>query len=175
MTEGDLENPQFDIDSQKEEVMYEQSVVGKWKYGKMDKQNDFAYIELDDPDTFMNDNDVEFFTGYREIKPEDRLVLKVIAKGNASKTVDEAYVIDVVKNKIGIKYNLGEVIVFDEVILVGDRPGKNCQPVTDHGDSGGSVFDSDGNLIGMITGKNDLFTFVLPIQKTADALNLKPS
>src|SRR5688572_5150042 len=65
MTEGDLENPQFDIDSQKEEVMYEQSVVGKWKYGKMDKQNDFAYIELDDPDTFMSDNDVEFFKGYR--------------------------------------------------------------------------------------------------------------
>ncbi len=54
MTEGDLENPQFDIDSRREEVMYEQSVVGKWKYGKMDMQNDFAYIELDDPDTFMS-------------------------------------------------------------------------------------------------------------------------
>jgi hypothetical protein len=175
MTEGDLDNPQFHIDTQKKQVMYEHSVVGTWKYGKMDKQNDFAYIELDDPDTFMSNNQVEFFKGYREIKPEDRLTLKVTAKGNVSKTVTEAFIIDVVKNKIGIKYNFGQVIIFDEVILVGDRQGKDCRPVNDHGDSGGSVSDSDGNLIGMITGKNDRFTLVLPVQKTAAALNLKPS
>jgi hypothetical protein len=175
MTEGDLENPQFDIDSRREKVMYERSVVGKWKYGKMDKQNDFAYIELDDPDKFMSDNQVEFFKGFRELKPEDRLVLKVTARGNVSKTVTEAFIIDVIKQKMAIKYNFGRAIIFDEVILVGDRPGKDCRPVTDRGDSGGSVFDSDGNLVGMITGKNKQFTLVLPIQKTAAALNLKPS
>jgi len=175
MTEGDLENPQFDIDTRREKVIYEQSVVGKWRYGKMDKQNDFAYVELDDPDRFMSDNQVEFFRGYREIKPEDRLVLKVTAKGNVSKTVTEAFIIDVITKKMGIRYNFGRVIIFDEIILVGDRPGKECRPVTDHGDSGGSVFDSEGNLVGMITGKNNQFTLVLPVKKTATALNLKPS
>ena len=175
MTEGDLENPQFDIDSGREKVTYDQALVGRWTYGKMDKQNDFACIELNDPDTFMSNNQVEFFKAFREIKPEDRLKLQVCAKGNVSKTVTEAFIIDVIKNKMGIKYNFGRVLVFDEVILVGDRPTKECRPVTDHGDSGGSVFDSDGNLVGMITGKNKQFTLVLPIQKTAAALKLKPS
>lgn len=175
MTEGDLENPRFDIAPRKEKVQYEQRVVGAWKYGSIDKQNDFAYIELDDPNTFMSENQIEFFKGYREIKPEDRLVLKVTARGSMCKTNNKAFIIDVIKNKVSIRYNFGQSIIFDEVILVGDRPEKKCRPVSSHGDSGGSVYDNEGNLIGMITGRNELFTFVLPVQKTASALNLKPS
>ena len=85
------------------------------------------------------------------------------------------YIVDVVSNQIGIQYNYGKTIVFDNAILLGSAPDKQtCGQVTDFGDSGGAVFNENNELVGIITGIIDgRFTLVLPVRDFANIHSLQ--
>jgi hypothetical protein len=164
-TEGDLESPQHDTGQTK--ALYNGKEIGKWEFGSLDSRGDFALVSLDKPDQFIASENVEIFNNrLREIKKDDQLTLKVTLRGFNVKTNSNAFVLDVVENKQAILYNFGRKVVFDRVILIGNKPDKlTCRPASDHGDSGGAVFDDQNNLIGIIAGKNKRFSLVLPVQK----------
>ena len=61
------------------------------------------------------------------------------------------------------------------IILIGSTNNKDtCKTVSKPGDSGGCVYDEkSGNLIGLILGGNDSFTWVLPLQEVFEQFNYK--
>lgn len=156
------------------DVLYNKKEIGKWQFGTMTAAGDFALVELEDHKDFIKKSKAETFNNQtREITKDDWKKTRVTVRGNTSKTVQDAFVIDQVINKASIEYKEGEKIVFSEIILLGDKPGTNCQPVTDEGDSGGAVYDDDMRLIGIVTGMDNHFTYVIPVKKFIDDKNLQ--
>jgi len=160
LTEGDLQNPLFDTNN--DTVLYNGRKTGTWFYGTMESRGDFALVQLTDGEAFLNDNEVELFENkFKKVDKED-FFTEVEVRGRISNTT--GFILDCVEDKVGIEYNLGNTIFFKKVILLGNQPDKKtCEPVTDFGDSGGAVYDKDKKLIGIITGKNNRFTVVLPV------------
>src|SRR5436190_5371770 len=172
MTDGTLENPLFD--TRQPQVLYDDNRIGAWEYGSMTSAGDFALIEMDDADSFILNNDPELFNNQtREILKEDWLKLQVTVRGNKCKT-KKAFVIEVIKKQVKILYKNGQTLVIDEAILIADRPDKlKCFPVTEHGDSGGAAYDENKKLIGIITSKSNKFSYIIPVKKLIQSLNLK--
>jgi hypothetical protein len=170
LTEGDLKNPLHDTDN--DTVLYNSDKVGTWFYGTMEGKGDFALVVLTDGDSFLSENEVELFENkFRKIEKEDYFT-EVTVRGRISNT--SGYILDCIEGKIGIEYNLGNTIVFKKAILLGSQfDRKSCEPVTDFGDSGGAVYDKDKKLIGVITGRNNRFTVVLPVQSFLNDFSLQ--
>ena len=172
MTDGTLENPLFDTGQP--QVLYDDNRIGAWKYGSMTSAGDFALIEMDDADSFILNIDPELFNNQtREILKEDWLKLQVTVRGNKCKT-KKAFIIEVIKKQVKILYKNGQTLVIDEAILLADRPDKlKCFPVTEPGDSGGAAYDENKKLIGIITSKSNKFSYIIPVKKLIQSLNLK--
>ncbi len=171
LTQGNLFSPLNNTGNA--EVAYDDQVIGTWTYGSIDASGDFALVNLEDPEQFRSDAQVERFSGLREIRKEDHLKLQVSIRGYRSKTRSDGYVIDVVKKQIALAYNYGNILTFDEVILVGNTPDRvNSAPVSDFSDSGGVVYDNQNQIIGIITGKNQKFSVILPLKNFITNNNL---
>ena len=171
LTAGDLNDP---LDETGDDgVYYNNDIVGKWSLGIMDEKGDFALVLLNDADDFISNNNVERFENrFKDITKAD-FFSSVTVRGNISHKV--GYIVDVVSNQIGIQYNYGKTIVFDNAILLGSAPDKQtCGQVTDFGDSGGAVFNENNELVGIITGIIDgRFTLVLPVRDFANIHSLQ--
>lgn len=170
-TEGDLKNPLFEVDDVK--VYYEGKAIGKWIYGSISPKGDFAIASIDDYDRFADDNEIETFSALRDVTHEKFASLPVTVRGNTSKIVSKAFIVDVVPDKVKIAYNYGQDISFNTAILIGNSPNRTtCRPVTDFGDSGGAVYDANQNLIGIITGRNRRYTIATPLHEFFKTLTL---
>jgi hypothetical protein len=170
LSEGRLEDHDFRVP--KDDVDYDGALAGTWHYGSMDKSGDFGLVLLDDPENWVTNNDHQSFKGIRDVTLADVLTLKVKARGHTSK-IKSGYILDIVKDKTGILYKFGKSIIFNTVILVGDTIDKGTsRPITSPGDSGGALYDENSNLIGIITGSNEKFTYVIPVNDFVKNLNL---
>jgi hypothetical protein len=171
LTDGFKKNPLFNTGNDK--VLYNGDELGEWFYGSMTTAGDFALVTIDNIDSFTNSGEFEIFEPVpREITEDDWLKLKVNVRGKVSQTT-EAYIIEVVSQQVKIKYKEGMSIIFDTVILVGNRPNKNCKPVTVEGDSGGAVFDDQMQLIGIITAVGNKYSYIIPINDFINSHQLK--
>jgi len=171
LTEGDLDDPLDDTDNDK--VYYNNDVIGTWSFGIMDKSGDFAMVLLKDGDEFISNNNVEQFNNQLKPVTKDDYLTPVTVRGNKSNQT--GFIIDKAKKKIGIQYNHGQTIIFNEAILLGNTPdGTICSPVSDFGDSGGAVFNDKMELIGIITGTIDgRFTVVISLNDFANIHSLQ--
>jgi hypothetical protein len=170
-TEGDLKSPLHDVGDVR--VFYDDRSIGKLVYGSMTPKGDFAIVSLDDYERFAEENEVEPFTALRDVTAEKFSSLPVIVRGNTSKTVEKAFIVDVVRDNVKIAYNYGQDIRFEVAILIGNSKDRTkCRPVTQFGDSGGAVYDANFNLIGIVTGKNRRYTIAIPVNDFFKTLNL---
>lgn len=172
MTQGELQNPLANTGN--DDVQYNGSVVGQWTYGSMDHDGDFALVKVADPDSFIDTAQAEQFGNkFRTVDLTRDYLKKVHVRGNINPN-GTGYIIDVVPKKTGIEYNHGRILLFDTVILVGNQPNKDtCGPASEHGDSGGVVYDEQNQLIGIIAGVSSRFSIILPFDKKAKNLNLQ--
>ncbi|TRW27097.1 S1 family peptidase [Flavobacterium zepuense] len=163
LTEGDLKSPQDETGN--EDVLYNQKDTGDWSFGSMDKRGDFALVKLKNPDQFINANEPQSYGGrLKKITTADHFKEVNIA---GRVTTGKGYIIENVKNDVGIMYNYGNSLKFNEAILVGNiSDRKKCRPASEQGDSGGAVYDNDQNLIGIITGLIEgKFSIVIPLHQ----------
>jgi len=159
-TEGDAQ-PIFQS-SEGPVVLGNDDPIGHWIYGSIDRRGDFALVRLEEPDDFRATHGNLTFTDQRKITEKDYGKTKLNVKGSLADTT--GWVVDSLKNTVGITYNNGISVVFDEAILLGNQSDKqSSRPVTEEHDSGGAVYDDKDNLVGIITGANQRFTIVIPV------------
>ncbi|MGO4699609.1 hypothetical protein AB4Z50_35995, partial [Paenibacillus sp. 2TAB26] len=96
--------------------------------------------------------------------------ITMLSKGNKIKT---AFIID---------YNVGFPVHYDNgpffkknLICIGTtNKRETTMPISDDGDSGSCIYHTKTNkLIGMLLGKNEKFSLVLPIEEALKTFNLK--
>jgi hypothetical protein len=153
-------------------VLIDGSQAGTWFYKLLSYNQDLAVIKLDE-DQGPSEKFKYFSNQYyqitdKDIKPEKPNVT-IISKDNR---IRDAYILDYA---IGtdVEYESGPVYK-KNIILIGSTNDRNTStPVSLPGDSGSCVFKKDTNqLIGMLLGGDEIFTFVLPINKTLQSINL---
>lgn len=141
-------------------------VVGQWFFQLITSNEDVALVKTLVPD---NDPARKKFarTGFYKLSKEDvrTNAPNVTLISNVSNERD-AFILD---------YNTSWPIPYKDgpkqksnVILIGSANNRdNSMPVSKEGDSGGCVFHKQsGALIGLILGRNNKFTWVLPVEDT---------
>ncbi|TGD59015.1 hypothetical protein [Flavobacterium humi] len=147
--------------------------AGKWYYKIMDFNQDFAVAKLNDDQSedldYMKFNNQFYKVTDKDVKTK-KMNVTMLSKGNKTK---EAFIID---------YNIGFPVYYDngpfykkKLILIGDSNDREkANPISDDGDSGSCIYHTKSKkLIGMLLGKNEKFSLVLPLEDTLDIFNLK--
>lgn len=147
--------------------------AGKWYYKMLNANQDLMVVALDEefgPDQDYKKFGNEFYeVGDGDVRTEKKNVT-MMAHNNRS---IEAFILD---------YNIGLDINYDNgpaykgnVILIGSTNKKDTsKPISAKGDSGACVYHTQtGALIGILLGKNEKYSLVLPVRETLKTFNLK--
>jgi hypothetical protein len=172
LTGGFNRSPLFNVN---DSVFYNDREIGLWHYGSISAVGDLATVKIDDIDRFLADNDHEQFNNqiYILSKPKD-IKKRVSVRGSVTKLNTNAFIVDIVFDRVGVEYKDGSTQKFRQAIMIGDRPDLNsCLPPVDFGDSGGVVFDLDNRLIGIITAKDDKYAYATPIEQFIREFNFQ--
>jgi len=151
--------------SMQRDVFVNDNIVGKWFYKQMLDNQDLIIVKLND--SIPIDHLIKFKNQYHIVTDADikneKTKVTVFSRNN-KKT--EAFILDY---NIGypFRYSNGSFYKRD-IILIGNVPDREkSKPVSEPGDSGSCVFISNTNeMVGILLGANENFTFVLPIQST---------
>jgi hypothetical protein len=146
---------------------------GKWYYKIMNHNQDLAVAKLNTKES-EDANYMKFNNAYYKIEDKDiktsSMNITMLSRGD-KKT--EAFIVD---------YNVGLDVNYDNmqsykrnVILIGTtNKRETCQPISIGGDSGSCVYHTESKkLIGILLGRNEKFSLVLPIEETLNSFNLK--
>jgi len=164
---NDIQNPPIPTN-----VLLDGNKAGTWFYKLLSYNQDLAVIKLDDGQE-LSENYKYFSNQYYtvsgiDVKPQQPNVT-IISKNNR---IRDAYILD---------YGKGTDVIYDgvkvykkNIIFIGSTNDRqNSHPVSQGGDSGSCVFKrGTDQLIGMLLGCDEKFTFVLPIDKTLQSQNL---
>ncbi len=153
----------------KEKVLLNQNgIIGNWLFQLITSTEDIALVELSHANS---DPQCKTFSqkGLRTVSEKDIKTAKpnVTLLSNVSAERD-AFLLDF-NTTWQVPYK-GEAKLKSNIILVGSINDRETSlPVSVEGDSGGCVFHKDsGSLIGIILGRNDKYTWVLPLKETFD-------
>ena len=158
-------NDQLPVDIGKE-------TVGTWYFQQINSVSDIAIVKLKNSDTngYFSFKDKK----YHEIKDSDVNTCKVTLRASESHQT-EGFVLDY---NLGfpIPYNDGEAKDMRGIILLGSANNRNdSKTISQGGDSGGCVYNTITNeLIGIVLGGDEKFTYALPIKKILEQSNFKP-
>jgi len=165
LTGGFFESPGAIGDLTAELVFGTATNIGTWEAGLMNENVDAALIKLDS-DVIPEPNELskEIF----KVTDHDSGVTKVALTGALSGPVtgfiihiDQPFDVDY-KNKSQLMSNL--------ITLSSDTNASNFTTLTQEGDSGSIVFHAGNKqVIGVVVGGNDQFTFVIPMQQVLSA------
>jgi hypothetical protein len=151
--------------SMQTDVLFNGQVEGNWYYKQLTDNQDLIIIKMNDgvqPNNLKQFNNRYHTVSDADIK-NDKAKVTILSVNNKR---TEAFILDY---NIGypVKYCNGSFYKRD-IILIGDRPDRNnSMPVAQSSDSGSCVFLTDTNeMVGILLGSNEHFTFVLPIQST---------
>lgn len=162
------------MDGERTNVQIAGVEAGVWHFQMIDdvQNQDLAIAQLN-PD-FKPSNFTSFKNGgYYQVNHKDVLQTKVILNSAMRKQ----------RNGFILDYNVPQDLPYDDdvtkqftnVILIGSSNDReNSHPVSEDGDSGGSVYVNDGTgdkLIGLILGSDQKYTFVLPVQDTLSSFH----
>jgi hypothetical protein len=149
------------------------SINGNWFFQIIDEENDIALAAFTPPAT--PDPNLITFNGHYPVADADIGKTKVKVVSNISGQRD-AYIIDH-NTSWDVPYNKKAQHEMKNVILIGDNKDRTkCKSVSQKGDSGGCVYEEKSKqLVGIILGGNNSFTWILPIKKVLDDHNFKLS
>jgi hypothetical protein len=131
---------------------------GRLFYQRYDNYTDIAVIELNDLFTSILPNEMKSFPNIiQHLSPKDVMSKVVVLSKSGQKT---GYVFDVDST-----YQPSATIIRNHIIKIGKiTPNRDKLPITGPGDSGSCVYSAHtGNLLGMILGNNNQYSYVLPI------------
>jgi hypothetical protein len=158
---GGFLNPQ-------ENVVLNDAIIGKWLFQLITSTEDIALIQFtgnnNDPG-YKKFSDSGFYsvsqTDVKTNTPNVTLISNISGKR-------DAFLLDY-NTAWDVPYK-GEIKLKSNIILVGSTNNRDSsQPVSKPGDSGGCVYHKDsGKFIGLILGRNDKYTWVLPLKETFD-------
>ncbi len=154
----------------------QQQAMGTLVYAKLDSTNDTALVALDDWDTTGWDNELPDGNFYQEAVPVDTLSLNEGVKFYSSKNRTEVEgVIHLLKSQETISLEYDDMVVkeFEGLIVVGNNTGGNWNSISEKGDSGSILYDSDYNPFGLIIGGSTEFTFAIPLSNILSSTNTR--
>ena len=155
------------------DVFINDNIVGKWYYTQMLDNQDLIIAEISDKSSIAQltkFNNQYYTVSDLDVKNHSTKVT-ILSRENKR---TEAFILD---------YNIGYPLRYEngtfykkDIILIGSVPDRNnSKPVSKEGDSGSCVFISSidkatnkesNQMVGILLGANENFTFVLPIQST---------
>lgn len=170
LTEGRGNNRLGDLDPPEPATIRDQD-DGNFIYAICDDQYDLALVDPDDHQfTYSITPKNE-----RELTPSDNITTKVKVVCRSKPPKEGAVVIFRARDSIGIKYEpndifgLRDLIILSQVTVVN---GVNTyKGITEPGDSGACVFDSNNHPIGMIVAGNSKFSYAIPMTSILKRLN----
>lgn len=149
--------------------------IGKLYFQQMTPYQDLAIVELK-KESGISNIFKSFPNGFYKVALKDLKThssnITILSKENNER---DAFLLD--QNVSFTIYYRGIPIVMRNIILIGSANNKNdSKSVTEKGDSGSCVFHKEtGNIIGMVVGGNNKFSFVLPFKSTLINNNFKIS
>ncbi len=147
--------------------------AGQWYFQVINYKTDIGLATIENLQTATG---FKSFAGkqHYEVKDSDVKKTKVKVLSHASNPQERyAYIIDY-NTAWDVPYMDKEVLM-SNIIIIGNEPDReNCQSVSIPGDSGGCVYEPDtGDLVGLILGGNNKFTWVLSIKEILETYNYK--
>jgi hypothetical protein len=139
----------------------------------LNNEQDLAIVKIDNPipedANLMKFNNAFYTVGDKDVKTPLENITMLSRNGKSKK----AFIID---------YNVGLDVTYKQgdsykanVILVGSTNDRQtARPISIAGDSGSCIFHNDTKqLIGILLGRADNFSLVLPIEETLNSFNLE--
>ncbi|MEI7726128.1 MAG: hypothetical protein WCK09_13555 [Bacteroidota bacterium] len=149
------------------------NAAGTWYYKLLSYNQDLAVIKLDEKQalsgSYKSFSDQYYAVSDMDVKTSQPNVT-IISKGNR---IRDAYILDY---GVGtdVEYKAGPVYKKNIILIGSTNDRTTATPVSQPGDSGSCVFKKNtGQLIGILLGSDEMFTFVLPVNKTLQSQNLK--
>lgn len=166
-TQGEYKNKsgKLDPDDQRD-VFFDDEMLGQWFYSQLNESQDLIIIRLDDS-SLADDPKLKKFDDRHYVVSDPDVGSEVTILSRKDKKT-KAYILD---------HNVGYPIEYENgtfyktgVILIGNDPDRTIsKPVSVPGDSGSCVFiqkENTDNLLGILLGSDENFTFVLPVKST---------
>lgn len=148
------------------------ALAGVWHFQIIDETQDLAIAQLDagfQPDNFISFKGGGFYTVGNGDVGKTQVNLQSAVRGKR-----KGYILGH-NFPQSMPYKDGAHISFNNIILVGSSSNQDdSHPVSEGGDSGGCVYVTSGiqnKLVGLILGRDQKFTYVLPVQDTLDNWN----
>lgn len=157
--------------AQQSPVQINRQVVGNWFFQVIDYKNDLALGSIDN---WIADIDLISFRNKDHYEVSDRDVGKtrvtVVSNASYPKT-RQAWILDH-NTAWDIPY-ADNTVRKNNIILIGDHSDRAyAHSVSVRGDSGGCVYENaTGNLVGLILGGNNKYTWVLPLKEIFETYN----
>jgi hypothetical protein len=172
LTGGLNSNPLFD--TRKVKVLYDETKVGTWHYGSISHVGDFALVRLNNLREFRNEfRPILFNNNCKTNFNQNDLKKQVTCLGAKTSKGSKAYIVDILIDKLEVEYS-NNIQKFKIAIVLGDTiEMSRSNPPTQFGDSGGLVYDSQNTLIGIITSRDDRFTYAIPVADFLKSFNLQ--
>lgn len=173
-TKGEFENFNgFVSSNQRFDSLSNGNSIGQLYFQQMISNQDLAIVKLNNS-TSIGSEVMKFPSGFYTVSQSDLNSptpnITILSRNNKSRN---AFIVD---RNISMKINYGSCEkIMRNIILIGTSTDKNQSvTVSVGGDSGSCVYHSDKKqLVGMLLGGNDKFSFVLPIEKTLIDNNFK--
>lgn len=145
--------------------------IGPWIFQMINYKTDVALASIAN---YLPDANYQSFAGknHYTVGDSDVKQTEVILISNVNKT-RKGFILDY-NTAWDVEY-ADDVFQKDQVIVIGSTNDRDSsQTLSERGDSGGCVFEpKSGNLVGLILGGNDKFTWVLPLQDLFNSQNFK--
>lgn len=147
--------------------------VGNWFFQIINGANDVAMAGIDN---WADDRNLISFQGKGHYtitdKDVDRKTPVTLVSNAWGSKIRTGYILDH-NTTWDIRYDDNIEIRMNKVVIVGGSPSRlHSMPVSKRGDSGGCVYEPvSGQLVGLILGGNDKFTWVLPLKDIFESYN----
>jgi hypothetical protein len=156
-------------------ALINKKISGKWFFQVINFKNDVALASIDH---FTPDAGYVSFEGKEHYEVTDKDVRKTKVKviSNISEPkVRDAFILDH-NTAWDIPYD-DKTVTKNKIIVIGDSTSRlQSGTVSQKGDSGGCVYEEKtGNLVGLILGGNEMFTWVLCPKEIFEKFNFKLS
>lgn len=168
----DFNNGELD-DNHQTPVILDGQADGKWTHKMLNNEQDLAVVQIDkvaaEDSNLQKFNNAFYTVGDKDVKTPLANITMLSRQGKTK----QAFIID---------YNVGLDVTYKQgdsfkanVILVGSTNDRQtARPISVAGDSGSCIFHTDTKqLIGILLGRADNFSLVLPIEETLKGFNLE--
>ncbi|MGN8056001.1 hypothetical protein ACTJKN_07005 [Pedobacter sp. 22163] len=154
-------------------VILDGDIAASWSHKMLNEQQDLAIAKIDDglveDPTYQKFNNAFYTVGDKDVKTAFANITMLSREGKTT----QAYIIDY---NVGLDVSYKQVDSFkSNVILVGSTNDRQtARPISVGGDSGSCIYHTETRqLIGILLGRANNFSLVLPIEETLKNFNLE--